>query len=802
MKKFLFFLLIILLGFSPIIFQGEVLFFGDNYSLMVPGKMFTAQWLSEGVFPLWNPHILSGLPWIGDINQSVLYPFGIIFLFLKPGAALNLTVILHLFLTMWGMYELSYFWMKSQKKNLEEVDHSLCNFHHVSLVAAVLWVLSSQILGSVNNLTTIQSLAWMPWVVVKGLQIFQKNNKNILFFSIVVLLQFLGGYPQHVMYSILTSVVLSFFSQRYFFSKKIKNVSIFLFDWFKRWAKVAVVTGVVTAVAWLPFLDVLLKSTRISQSSNQALVGSLQPALFVKMLLPHFFDHASAGMKWGPVWNGQQNFLFYVTWLGLFILISSFFTRVIARTKTTTTTDLFKKQVYFFSGITLFTLIFSLGGNLPGFNFIQESIVFFKITRYPSMMLIITNLVLALWVGVSLYTVKIQGKMYQKWMGFFLFIALFAGFMLVLGKTTFSEIWDTGNQLLGKKLELSQFHTLQKDKIIFEVIFKNILVNSLLTLGGLFFLFRKKMNWVVVIFILDLLFNGRSMFFFAPQNIYDSKDRQDFLSVSKESLPEDFDPQNYRFLTRNANSPYTDYGTYWEAMAVRQPFSDSFVDEKELNQYQVLKNLKNGYTPDWNGVYGVSVPNGYTTLLPQDYADLWQGEHAPTETRINSLHFISLQNPLLKTWSTRYYLVDTWFEVQEDLSNLRLVTQKDHWQLYELPDTLSRFRYEDDSSIDISDSEKFSENPNQIFLQLKNEKPHSNLIIADRYDENWQAWINGNKVAVENQDGMRKIPLQEGQNSIELRYVPKMFYLGLLISSLSLLFYAPAIFRKLIELKR
>lgn len=36
--------------FFPFFF-GQSLFFGDNFFLMVPGKLFTAQWLKEGVLP-------------------------------------------------------------------------------------------------------------------------------------------------------------------------------------------------------------------------------------------------------------------------------------------------------------------------------------------------------------------------------------------------------------------------------------------------------------------------------------------------------------------------------------------------------------------------------------------------------------------------------------------------------------------------------------------------------------------------------------------------------------------------------
>jgi hypothetical protein len=159
------------------IFIGKTLYFGDNYSLMVPGKVFTANWIRQGLLPLWNPNILSGISWIGEINQSILYPFTLLFVVFEPAIALNLTFFFHLLLTMLGMYVLSFVVTKNKM---------------AALLAAILWGFSTQITGSLNNLSTIQSLSWLPWVVWSGLFV-TKHPRFRVVFGVLILLQFLFG---------------------------------------------------------------------------------------------------------------------------------------------------------------------------------------------------------------------------------------------------------------------------------------------------------------------------------------------------------------------------------------------------------------------------------------------------------------------------------------------------------------------------------------------------------------------------------------------------------------------------------
>jgi len=182
----------LLIQFFPF-FLGKTLFFGDNYSLMVPGKLFTAEWLKQGVLPLWNPTIFSGIPWIGDVNQSIFYPTTILFLLLSPAVALNFTIIIHELLAFFGMVILVRTW----RKDLPTL-----------IISGLLWMFSTHMMGSIHNLSTLQSVPWFPWIIWAGLNIGNKKHAPIIF-GFLVAAQFAGGYPQHVLLAIGTAVLFS-----------------------------------------------------------------------------------------------------------------------------------------------------------------------------------------------------------------------------------------------------------------------------------------------------------------------------------------------------------------------------------------------------------------------------------------------------------------------------------------------------------------------------------------------------------------------------------------------------------------
>jgi len=63
-----------------------------------------------------------------------------------------------------------------------------------------------------------------------------------------------------------------------------------------------------------------------------------------------------------------------------------------------------------------------------------------------------------------------------------------------------------------------------------------------------------------------------------------------------------------------------------------------------------------------------------------------------------------------------------------------------------------------------------------------------------KYTPNWQIKINGQEVNYESDEIFLKFKAPAGENTVEIRYIPKPFYLGLQISGLLLLFYIGLIY--------
>ena len=710
------FSLVAALRLWPFLF-GQTLAMFDNYSLMIPMKLFQAGWLKQGVVPLWNPLLFSGITLIGDINQSLFYPSTLLFVLFKPVIAFNLTLLIHLALTGLGMFYLAKILVKKD---------------HWALLAGVLWLLSSQVTNSLNNLSLLQSLTWTPWVMWLGVLLF-KNPKAKRWLPVIITLQLLGGYPQHVLYAVLGAVLLSLIFKKKFSRRK----------WAIDWFGVGLGTILLSAFIWLPFVETLLSSTRTVQSAAQSVSGSLHPIELIKLMVPTFFDNLRLGLRWGPKWNETPYLAWYVGWLGLLVPIGVFFSKKRI------------KQDWWLMGGVLFTLWFAVGEHAPGFGLLQKLIPILQISRIPTTILGVGTILMILWLVSSLDRLKISPK--------FLKFLISSGVVLAL-----VSWWRLSNELTNNDWIASAFHTLERDALIVQSIAQSLLISSVLFVLALWMWQQQKWTWLILFLTLDVFIHTQNLLLFAPADVYPSSVEID----SKEVLPNFYLSPQERILTRNINQPYTGFAAYYDAVTVRPPFSDSYVTELDFAH---LKRFSRGLTPDWNQLVGVPVVNGYSTLLPQDYVEFWTDESS-----INQLPPVDIKQPLLAEWAVKYYLVDTWFEVGEDLSPDPVVEEYENWQLYELS-TLPRFRFSDDTPVGL---ENFTENPNKVALTLENHSQQQ-LVMADRYDPNWQAKINGLETQIQNHQGMRMIELQPGLNKIEFYYVPRWLYVGSIISGLT-----------------
>lgn len=94
-----------LLLFRKFVFSGSMLLGMDTLSLGFVARDFFAGALKSGTFPLWNPIILGGTPFLDSLaGGDSLYPTSLLLLLMEPFRALGWKLVIHVFLGGLFMY--------------------------------------------------------------------------------------------------------------------------------------------------------------------------------------------------------------------------------------------------------------------------------------------------------------------------------------------------------------------------------------------------------------------------------------------------------------------------------------------------------------------------------------------------------------------------------------------------------------------------------------------------------------------------------------------------------------------------
>ena len=88
-----------LLLFGGFIFSSQMLFGGDTMSLGYMARKFYADAVRAGDFPLWNPDLLGGVPFLEALSGGdSLYPSALLLFVMEPYRALGWKLVIHVFL--------------------------------------------------------------------------------------------------------------------------------------------------------------------------------------------------------------------------------------------------------------------------------------------------------------------------------------------------------------------------------------------------------------------------------------------------------------------------------------------------------------------------------------------------------------------------------------------------------------------------------------------------------------------------------------------------------------------------------
>lgn len=297
--------------------------YSDLATIHWPKASLQAQSIRDhGQWPLWTPHILSGMPLAANPLAMSFYPPSLLFLILPAGPAFNLLWAFHLWLAGAG----AYLWLRRAV--------------NLSAPAAMLGALAFAFTGKMaahmaaGHVTVIAATAWLPWALYFADRAVRRQNLSAALLAGLSLALQATTHSQIFLYTAylvlaygLLAVILPDVNGRH--GNRARSVLLLL---------VFVTAGLLAAVQLLPLAEMAHYSNR-ALSAGEASAGALTP-----LTLP-------AGLLLPTGQGGHEP----VIYLGLTPLLLAPFAWARRR----------EWRVVFCAGLTVFALLFALGDATP-----------------------------------------------------------------------------------------------------------------------------------------------------------------------------------------------------------------------------------------------------------------------------------------------------------------------------------------------------------------------------------------------------------------------------------------------------
>ncbi len=534
MKRFLFHPVILLVLFVIIffykqVFFGEVFYCCDNIAINIPSKVFLIEELKQGKFPLWNPYILSGTPFLADINLGLLYPLNVLYVMFPPFQALTAGVMLDFIIAVIGMYILA---------------RSLRLTQFASTVTSVIFTLSGTMIVYINNVPMLQVAALLPWVAWTWMAYFYKPTKK--YYCILVGLltfQIIAGHPQFTYYTWLWGIAYVLFVSPISIKQK-----------FISFASVCGLVFLLSAIQIIPFIELAGNSTRVGRDFTYASFDSLHPFNIVRFILPNIVGDSSGGTDWiqrGSVYG-------YVGILPLILLLWIPFKKVHAR---------------FFLGVAAISFLLALGKYTPIFFVAYTFIPGIGSFRSPQHFLFLYTISVAILSGFSIDALETETKKNA-----FFRLIVPGALIFVIGGIFWPVI---GQQFLGIIPKFQRLPTEARDTIT-GFITTNLFISGALLCIIVFIrrIFTSHKNFLQLAMLFAIFFE---LFLFNRHNLFSIPVHQveKWFQSNREIIQrmKEPDDQTYRFFVspnlyanpvkKQFGVPYVDKETAWQVEIIR-----------------------------------------------------------------------------------------------------------------------------------------------------------------------------------------------------------------------------------------
>ena len=361
-------LFLTLIVFSEVLFSSGPsvlsMFGGDLSDQFVYTRYLGFHQLRQGNLPLWNPYLFCGIPFFGLFQDALLYPLSLLFFRLPLAAAINWSIIIHVFLL--GLF--TYLW---------------AGYNGRSTLAALLAGILTMFGGATylhifpGHLSLVCAMAWSALIFMivdggwsalsKNHQPRRKGERSFRLLSwggagaITVCLQVLAGHPQIVF---VTAVAAGL----YVCSKIASDV--------RRWPLLMFLAVIYSSGAILGAAQLAAGVAANMDSVRSggvffkfASMFSFPPENFLTLIMPGFFGDMFSLPYWGRCYLWEMNLFLGVTG---FVLLAAGIVRSV------------KMRQLIWPAVMILLVLLALGKNTPLYQLLYTRVPGFDVFRGSS----------------------------------------------------------------------------------------------------------------------------------------------------------------------------------------------------------------------------------------------------------------------------------------------------------------------------------------------------------------------------------------------------------------------------------
>ncbi|HEX9078902.1 MAG TPA: hypothetical protein VF795_04900, partial [Desulfuromonadaceae bacterium] len=283
-------LALVLIFFFRKILLGDAFFWEDFIYYYYPTKNFAATAFASGHFPFWNPYTFSGMPFLADIQNAVLYPPHVVFA-LFAGSRLSPLLVEYMVVAHFLFAGVS----------LTALARYLKLDLPAAAAAGAFFMLSGFMVAHAIHQTVIASVSWLPLITLLSFQAFDEGGwSKVPLAGAALAMAIFAGFPQVFYYIFLFEGCLFLFV-----IVRTARAGGSLAAGLPPLARAAAITAValgLAAIQLLPTMELAPQSERAAITFEKSLEGSLSWGQLLTLLVPKYFGVSSAEgyQYWGP----------------------------------------------------------------------------------------------------------------------------------------------------------------------------------------------------------------------------------------------------------------------------------------------------------------------------------------------------------------------------------------------------------------------------------------------------------------------------------------------------------------------